>query len=294
MRFCLKKPGQKFQEHECEKMLALFEATALKSLHRQNAHFHVLAYVDSSMSSKLLKYIDHLLAPFPHRLASVDGFFEPGWWDDEYITIWEHAQQQLREYAASISDGKRTRIVTRLDLDDFVHRDLFKSVQDMHDYYRVNGYLFVNQMRGYRMVFKGDKQHPGMLKCYLAPFKFPFLGLGQSLISDANSTHTLLDFEHVRERMMEDYLHAIGVDWKKEPSKVVAAFETLPFARGYIYVRHGLSHGGWFTHHTEDQVDCSLMEDVLLENFGVSRSDVNRIAAMIHTMCPSGSCEDEM
>ncbi len=290
MRFCLKRPGQEFNEHDCEQMLALFEATALKSLHRQNAHFHIIAYVDSSMPPKLLRYLERLLAPFPHLMASIDGFFEPGWWNPEYMAIWEHAQQLLNDYAASISDGKRPRIVTRLDVDDFVHRDLFKSVQDMHDYYRVNGYLYVNQMRGYRMVFSADEEHPGMLKCYLAPFKFPFLGLGQSLITDANSTHTLLNFEHQRERLMDHFLKVAGVDWKEEPAKAVAAFETLPFARGYIYVRHGLSHGGWFTHHTEDQVDCTLMEDVLLNDFGVSRSDVNRIAEMITTICPNGSC----
>lgn len=276
LRFCLTKAGKEFNEAQCAAILTLFETTMLLSLREQNADFRVLAYVGTPMSEHLRARLTASLAPIPHRLVSVSQFFEPGHHD----TYLEEAKIHFNDFLeGSTTNQYHTRITTRVDVDDFMHRDTLRDIQALYNYPRVNGVLVVNQLRGYRMTFTNvDGQ--SALQCHLSPMDYPFLAIGQSLLTDANKNFSILDFIHDRVRFVGALVDTAGINSTDTPS-VVGAFKTLPLERGYIYVRHALSNSQNLMDASNGAVSCDDVADDLYHEFGIKRADMRHLASLV-------------
>lgn len=277
LRFCLPKVGKEFQEAQCSAILTLFETTMLLSLREQNADFRVLAYVGAPMSEHLRARLSTLLAPFPHRIVAVKEFFEPGWHDPHLEEAKVHYNAFLE---GSTTNQYHTRITTRVDVDDFMHRDTLQSIQALHSYPRVNGVLVVNQLRGYRMTFTPGTDDPSAIQCHLSPMDYPFLAIGQSLVTNADKKFSILDFIHDRVRFVGALVDTAGIN-STDTSAIVGAFKTIPLERGYIYVRHALSNSQNLMEVGKDAIPCEDVADELYQGFAIKRADVRHIASLV-------------
>ncbi len=89
------------------------------------------------------------------------------------------------------------------------------------------------------------------------------------------------DFKHTREHFIPPLLESAGIN-TTDPALVVAVFKTVPLERGYIYVRHSLSHTHNFMEIGKDAVLCSEMADELHQGFALTNSNVLQIADCMH------------
>ncbi len=85
------------------------------------------------------------------------------------------------------------------------------------------------------------------------------------------------DFKHTREHFIPPLLESAGIN-TTDPALVVAVFKTVPLERGYIYVRHSLSHSHNFMEVDKDAVLCSEVADKLYQGFALTTRNVLRIA----------------
>lgn len=284
LRICLPHRGKLFSASHCRISLAIFHETLLQSLAAQSAPFRMLAYVPKGLPLNFCKRIEDMLTIFNFTLAPVDEFFEPGYLDSPLRQAIEHYYRTAQQNPADI------RISSRIDIDDMLHVDFFKHVQTLARNELTTRSLVVNQAQGYRMMFQSDGGSTAT-KCVMTPFHFPFIAIGQSLAAHSSANHSILQFEHTRERFIPTLLADMEISPGLQPSMANQIFKTVLLPRGYVHVRTAVSNSGNFMYSPKEPHLCSDLNRELRVNFGVDPLNIHKLSLLVRRLISNQTIE---